>query len=340
MFILLSLPMLSFSLVYANPAEDSNHLKELVKTAGNLSKQINASSAPEANCNHSTPQFHSRQPLIQDGTVRVIVCHPQNNIRGESDSNINQLISDYNISFHPESSRASIISSMDFRHFVGELRKFPPNLLNQMAQAGSRITLIRGTGVSNDPAWEQERLARVEHVRRYGRGSEEEKARQIAEINQAYLDTFDGRSWSYTTGAGGNFSDPNWNTPTRIVVNHMYSNNYPLRGGGFQVRQEGSVNLFLHEHAHALDNFYRAGTISNSREWLNIRNDPSVARYLRKIFTSYEFDNLNEGFAEAFAYFFACEASRNQMRAEAPRLARFFEQLAYRSMTDFRPASE
>lgn len=294
-----------------------------------------AATQPQASCNHGQSSHHGRRRLDVDERVPVEKCLPDGSAPRESRENIDKLISDFKISFSPAAEKESIIASQDFHLFIQEFKKFPPNLMRQMAREGSRITLIRGYGVADDPAWDLERQALVNAVRNSGR-SQEEKERVIAEINEGYTKTVDGaRDWAYTSGAGGSFYGRR-DVPTRIVVNHMYSTDVPNSAGVMETREEGSVNLFLHEHGHALDNFHRPGSISNSDEWKNIRQDPAVAAYLRKIFTSYEFDQLNEGFAEAFAYFYGCPSSQAQMRTEAPRLAQFLEQLANRNMNDFR----
>lgn len=325
-----------FPLLHLGAQTTDPTLRIVAQTASRLREIVDSATLARASCSHSDGNHHSRRPLSPEERVPVEICPPDRSAVRATPEEIERLINDYNISFRPANDRAAIVASEDFHLFVQELRKFPPNLMRQMANAGSRITLIRGNGVSDDPEWEQERLRRVAAVNRM-RISDEEKQRRIAQIDRDYRETVEGgRNWSYTSGAGGNFSNRLWNTPTRIVVNHMYSTDVPLPGGQVETRQEGSVNLFLHEHGHALDNFYRPGTISNSTEWQGIRQNPQVAAYLRKIFTNYEFDQMNEGFAEAFAYFYGCPASQEQMRTEAPDLANFLERLGSRNMRDFR----
>ena len=69
--------------------------------------------------------------------------------------------------------------------FAIEFAKVPHELRSQMVGNGSKVRLIRGQGVSEDPTWPV-----------------------------ATQETFDGRSWSTVPGSGGG--------PTRVVVNRLY----------------------------------------------------------------------------------------------------------------------
>jgi hypothetical protein len=66
--------------------------------------------------------------------------------------------------------------------------------------------------------------------------------------------------------------------------------------------------------------------------------DPAVKAYLPKIFSRYEADHAEEGFAEAFSYYHSCEASRSQMEKEAPMLAAYFKEFSVEKLRKLKPA--
>lgn len=124
--------------------------------------------------------------------------------------------------------------------------------------------------------------------------------------------TFDGRDWSTVPGAGGS---PKWGRPTRIVVNRMYEGH-------------GSENLFLHEHAHALDSTYKTDGVSSSREWRSVlKNSPNAESYLSRICRDNYCLVEREGFAELFTRYFNSEETRLEIEQELPLIAEFFRNL-------------
>lgn len=121
--------------------------------------------------------------------------------------------------------------------------------------------------------------------------------------------TFDGRSWQEVPGAGGN---PSARMPTRIVVNRL----------GY----EGSANLFLHEHAHALNSLYRSQGLTKSKKWKDlIGRNPEARRILYDTCGSYCLSNDDETFAELFAIYHA--GGRRMMERRSPEMAEFFRTL-------------
>ena len=127
--------------------------------------------------------------------------------------------------------------------------------------------------------------------------------------------TPDGRSWSEVPGAGGN---PSRRMPTRIVANRLDYN--------------GSANLFLHEHAHALNSLYRTKGLTNSRAWKElISRNPEAKQILMESCGSYCLQNDDETFAELFAIYHA--GGRRMMESRSPEMAEFFRTL--RSVKNF-----
>jgi hypothetical protein len=125
--------------------------------------------------------------------------------------------------------------------------------------------------------------------------------------------TFDGRSWAKVPGGGG----VPWmkkNAPTRIVPNHLYD-------------QHGSSNLFLHEHGHSLDSIAEEKTISSSAEWRVIATSEQTLKFLKVACGSYCTDNVNEGFAELFAYYHACAETKKDVETYLPDVVSFFKDL-------------
>lgn len=129
-----------------------------------------------------------------------------------------------------------------------------------------------------------------------------------------FAQTWDGRDWSKVPGSGGEVSQHH-NIPTRIVVNSLYHNH-------------GSTDLLLHEHAHTLDSLYGRHGVSESPAWSNIMAaDPSHLGLASLLCGTYCSDHPEEAFAELFAYYFACDATKQHMEEKAPQLADFFKNL-------------
>lgn len=125
--------------------------------------------------------------------------------------------------------------------------------------------------------------------------------------------TFDGRSWSKVPGGGGSTAKGFKKSPTRIVINNMYQNH-------------GSTNLFLHEHGHSLDSIKSLHGISQSQVWTDLMaSESGIDSFLTDICGIYCTENVEEGFAELLANYYACPASRQQLETELPRVANFFK---------------
>lgn len=122
------------------------------------------------------------------------------------------------------------------------------------------------------------------------------------------------RNWVDVPGSGGQI-DSGRNVPTRIAVNHLYD-------------KHGASNLILHEHAHTLDSIYGLQSVSNSAVWKNLMSStPKSADFTRKICGQYCLDREEERFAELFAYYFNCDATRQHLQEEVPEIAAFFSKL-------------
>lgn len=118
--------------------------------------------------------------------------------------------------------------------------------------------------------------------------------------------THDGRSWSTVPGSGGN---PAHGVPTRIVVNRLDYN--------------GSSNLFLHEHGHALNSLYSTKGITNSRAWKDLlARNPGAMEVLDRTCGPYCTTNDDEAFAELFALYYG--GQRRMIENYAPGMADFF----------------
>ena len=126
--------------------------------------------------------------------------------------------------------------------------------------------------------------------------------------------TFDGRSWAQVPGGGG-IPWMKKKAPTRIVPNHLYD-------------QHGSSNLFLHEHGHSLDSIIEDKTISGSAEWRVIATSEQTQKFLKVTCGSYCIENVNEGFAELFAYYHACSLTKKDVKTYLPEVEIFFKELS------------
>lgn len=233
------------------------------------------------------------------------------------------------------SNRITLVNQVSVNYleeFLFEFNKFPKPLMREMISQRADIHLIQGQGVTEDPSWDP-----------------------------IHVKTFDNRPWSEVPGSGGfpfkksldekykkdmirycravptdskcvatDFTKFDANgVPTRVVVNQLYRDRAPhglsslVRGGN-----HGSINLFLHEHGHSLDNIYRDGTISKLTQWKELLDsDSNSHRFMMGICGTYCTQNLNEAFAELFAYYHSCDASRHQMEQEVPKIAEFFREL-------------
>lgn len=123
--------------------------------------------------------------------------------------------------------------------------------------------------------------------------------------------TFDGRSWANVPGAGGN---PRWGKPTRIVVNRLHEGH-------------GSVNLFLHEHGHALDSTYKTDGASNSKAWKELLKKAHIKDYLSSICKKEYCLVPREAFAETFARYYENEETRLELEEKTPEIAALFQSL-------------
>lgn len=207
----------------------------------------------------------------------------------DSPEAISQFIRENNITLSPG---PEIAQTQDFRNFMFEFNKFPASLMRELKSKGARITAHIGNGVT------------------------EAKGYQNSESR-----TFDGRAWSKVQGAGGSVSPGVIHNPTVIVINNIYNNTYG------SAHSHGSSNLFLHEHAHALDTLYGKNSISNSVTFQNLLKEETTKAYMNKIFGPYEQSRSDETFAEFFAYYNSCSAAAEQMRSEAPEMASFLQNL-------------
>ncbi|WP_186312862.1 anthrax toxin lethal factor-related metalloendopeptidase [Bacillus cereus] len=114
-----------------------------------------------------------------------------------------------------------------------------------------------------------------------------------------------GYTWDYVPGIGGN----------PVVARIGYSN---------YGNMHTSINLELHETAHAIDR-YVFQNISYSREFLSIHSQ----EYNSFSNSSYYY-YPEEYFAEAFAYYYLTSETNNTLKKQAPFTYRFIQNLPYR----------
>lgn len=317
-------------------------LVDAVKTVGVANAVLLSVGSPNPTECREEVRHLNRPVLSPDKDVKVIQCRPDaTSLTAPTSENYDAEIADYGIEFHP--SKEAIIGTREFRLFMHELRKYPAPLLREMRLAGGRIRVFNGEGVTADPDWDRQRLAAMEiqqnawdfynnHGKKQGFPP---PAMTVQQVSDTYAITTEGtRNWRYVSGAGGVFDNPNFKSPTRIVLNRMYRSLHQNPDGKVEERDQGSVNLVLHEQAHAMDSMYGHHPISDSPQWKAALNDPQSRAYTRKIFSSYE-ERGEEGFAELFAYYHSCAASREQIERHAPALAKFFQE--FRSVRELRP---
>jgi hypothetical protein len=119
----------------------------------------------------------------------------------------------------------------------------------------------------------------------------------------------DWRSFKAVHGTGGM---PYIHRPTRIVVNELESR---------------SKEMPVHELGHAFDNLYKFGGISSSSEWQKVYHSKNMKGLLDALCVGSYCEKGPEAFAEAFAYYHACPATRKHMEEQAPEAAKFFSGL-------------
>ncbi len=193
----------------------------------------------------------------------------------------------------------------DIRKFLAELKRFPSALYTDAKSRGAKIRLIVGTGVTDDPTFKPLTPPTSNGVA----GTE--------------------RSWSDTPGVGGAiYSRPQ--IPTRIVVNHLYS-------------EHGSRSLVMHEHMHTLDFMFMEKGFSKSRAWINLRANDKMIKLMDTFDKNttqphYCKDNSEESFAETFAYYNGCQEAKDQIKAYLPELATYLESFSVDSACSAEPA--
>jgi hypothetical protein len=186
--------------------------------------------------------------------------------------------------------KANSVKTENIEKFLFELNKFPDPIMGEMLARKVRIRIMEGSGVGIDP--ELIELDDGNDPRQKG----------------------DSRQWVNIPGAGG-LVDENFNIPTRIAINHLYQNH-------------GASNLFLHEHAHTMDSLYGENGVSNSAQWRNlILRNQKVNSFTKQICGEYCLGREEERFAELFAYYHNCEATKNHLEREIPEVAKFFKNL-------------
>lgn len=345
--ILISIASISFAQAKSQLASEGASIKAAVRNIEQINTVVQAPSTND--CREEEVEL-ARDVKEKSSDIKVIVCRPDNtSLLQPTGENYEQLIRENNIEFHPNAS--AITGTRDWRLFVHELKKFPADLRRELAQAGNKIRVLIGDGVSEDPQWQLEKQKAVEAARAYREWyyhpKTKDKDRQgkpvplsDAEVARGFESTTEGaRQWDTVSGAGGVFTGGVATSPTRIVLNRMYFSAHREADGKVSYnRMQGATNLFLHEQAHSMDNIYGAHTISHSEDWLKVMQDPAVKAYLPKIFSSYETDHAEEGFAEAFSYYHSCEASRSQMEKEAPLLAAYFKEFSVEKLRKLKPA--
>lgn len=137
-----------------------------------------------------------------------------------------------------------------------------------------------------------------------GRGITVDPTAKLAGVREGKA----GRLWDDVPGSGGN--------PTRVVVNQLYNNH-------------GSINIFLHEHAHTLDLGKRRTPLNQSPEFRAFRTqEPKYNEFLRKLCPQdYCATDPEEGFAELFAYYHGCSESQQHLEKHMPAVASYFRNL-------------
>ena len=218
----------------------------------------------------------------------------------------------------------------DIEKFKFELLKIPNTLLVELVEAHGTIHLIDGTNVTEDPTWDSERNVKTIDNRDWanliGSGGSpianrrtklyNLQLRESADKMKSYCKQVKNCKDSHRKAMDPDFSEQTF--PTRIVVNRMYN-----QMG--HTSYHGSTNVVLHEQGHALDSIYATAGISSSETWKTvIASEPGIAKLLSIVNKSITTKNTVENFAELFAYYHACDATREHMVQEAPKVAAFF----------------
>lgn len=309
-------------------AEDAGKVNQVVATSGSVSSEC-----------REEKKFMNRDVLLKDENVKPIACIPdENSLTAPDSTDHSAFLKENNIEIYPDA--ASVVGTREFRLFIHEIKKFPAPLLKEMASVGGKMRIFIGDGVTLDPEWEKEKLrsmaladAAWAYYHKYGGTPPTMTA---ADVEKGYSTTTEGaRQWDLVSGAGGGFANPGFIVPTRIVINRLYKSKHRLPDGEIVLWDQGASNLVLHEHGHALDSMYGHHSISSSPKWKKAIQDPKTLEYVKKVFSKYEKDYEEEGFAEAFSFYHSCEASRVQMETEAPELAKFFKE--FTTVKDLRP---
>ncbi|SCZ10170.1 anthrax toxin lethal factor-related metalloendopeptidase [Alkaliphilus peptidifermentans] len=115
-----------------------------------------------------------------------------------------------------------------------------------------------------------------------------------------------GMTWENVPGIGGN--------PIVIKIGYSYCN-----------KTHGSLNLELHEIAHAIDTFIFRG-ISSKNEFINIHELEYTQLFKENCNLCY-YEFIDEYFAEAFVYYFYSLSTREKLKDNAPLTYEFFRKI-------------
>lgn len=257
---------------------------------------------PEVDCDPNTPGIQTTPPQVVPQVVTPVVrprpsitkrvCpSPAQTEAAPTMAELQPILTQNNIHIVA----GTVTDTRVLKKFIDDFNRFPQPLREEMKRKGSRINLIVGQGVSEDPSW-------AEEARRAARPAD-------------WVNTHDGRPWSQVPGSGGSLGNPP--TPTRIVINRLNQGH-------------GASNLFLHEYGHTLDSMYGNHAITATRQWRDaLAADTRSREFIQSICGNYCNDAAHpeEAFAELFSYYHACAETKNHMQAFMPAISNFFDKL-------------
>jgi len=121
-------------------------------------------------------------------------------------------------------------------------------------------------------------------------------------ISQISTHSSDGRQWSDVPAVTAN--PRRWGAGIWILSKKLHL--------------PGSENLFQHEFAHALDWLINDDRFTSAVLWKAFVKEESTKKFLEKICGDYCLEQDDEAFAEIYAFYYSCEASRNYMLKAIP----------------------
>lgn len=270
--------------------EERKALITAVQGAEEIQDAVQHTHGPECEESHGArqPAQSKPKPPVPDSMKKVRCEKPQPRSQDRSPQELERILRENNVKI----TTAPISDVNLVWDFVAQMELFPESLRRELASAGAKIHIFEDneqySGVTADPSWRSKSLVEAK----------------------------DGRRWASIPGSGGFVPNGYAAVPTRIVLNKLH-------------KGHGATHLFLHEHAHTLNTRFGANKpLHSSSEFKALKQNPNWREFMKNLCVKdYCANDDEEAFAELFAYYHGCDASRQHLEKHLPEVAEYFRNL-------------